>query len=56
LTEIAVSVILKRYSAKSGAMALDEGNKAVGWETGLASGIAKMPAECLVLVDGLIID
>jgi hypothetical protein len=54
--EIAVSVILKRYSAKSGAMALDEGNEAVGWKMGLAYSIAKMPAECLVLVDGLIIN
>ena len=38
-----------------GAVALDLGNKAVGWKMGLTSSIAIMPAKCFELVDRLIV-
>ncbi len=40
------------FGQLTGSVALDLGNKAVGWRKDLTSSIAIMPAECFELLDG----
>ncbi|MDB4303392.1 hypothetical protein N9934_01195 [Desulfosarcina sp.] len=45
----------KRFSSLPGAVALDLDDRYRGWQMGMTANIALVPAECIELVDGLIV-